>query len=124
MGRYIIFKTETADAEGWDDRQLMPNGSLTDILAEYYDASQRPLPQPGYRLRDYVRVESAIDPQFPAASTHSRLSNWQVTRVEVYEPREMGSAFEAIAVCFCQWVPIAAPIEPLPAIESPALNPA
>ncbi len=60
----------------------------------------------------------------PTASTHSRLSNWQVTRVEVYEPREMGSAFEAIAVCFCQWVPIAALIEPLPAIESLAIHPA
>ncbi|XGV86392.1 MAG: hypothetical protein ACAF42_12575 [Limnothrix sp. BL-A-16] len=52
----------------------MPSGSLTDILAEYCDASQRPLPQPGYRLRDYVRVESAINPQFPAASNHRCLS--------------------------------------------------
>ncbi|WP_158234317.1 hypothetical protein [Limnothrix sp. PR1529] len=53
----------------------MPSGSLTDILAEYYDASQRPLPQPGYRLRDYVRVESAIDPQFPTTSNRRHLSH-------------------------------------------------
>jgi hypothetical protein len=77
MGRYIIFKTETADAEGWDNRQLMPSGSLTDILAEYYDASQRPLPQPGYRLRDDVWVESSI-----SRRQHSQPRYYQLSKLQ------------------------------------------
>ena len=119
MGRYIIFKTETADAKGWEERQLLPGGGLTDVLGEYYDSSDRPLPQPGYRLRDYQQLPEAIDQAFPQASTHSRLSVWQVSRVEVYEAKQAGSSFEAIAVCYCAYVPIEARLEPLSAIRRP-----
>jgi len=29
---WIVYKTESMDATGWENRQLMPGSSLTDIL--------------------------------------------------------------------------------------------
>ena len=49
METWIIYKTETMDAPDWEKRQLMPSGSLTDILGESWDFSGE-LPQAGDRL--------------------------------------------------------------------------
>ncbi len=90
---------------------------MTNILAEHYDSTNLPLPKPGYRLREYQRLEKSADPQFPAASTHSRIGDWQVTRVEVYTPDIPAREFETIAICYCQYVPIETSLESLPEIQ-------
>ena len=118
MGKYLIFKTESAAAPGWEKRSLAHTNALTTILAEHYDSSDLPLPQPGYRLREYQHLETSANPQFPAASTHSRMGDWQVTRVEVYTPAIAASEFDTIAVCYCKYVPTETPLEPLPEIQT------
>ncbi|MBA3923825.1 MAG: hypothetical protein H0X31_19870 [Nostocaceae cyanobacterium] len=85
MGRkYIIFRADLSSEDGAETRILSHNGALTDILAEHFDSSSRPLPQPGYRLREYHKIEPFVDPQFPSASTHRRVGDWEVAKVEEY----------------------------------------
>ncbi|MGK7926250.1 MAG: hypothetical protein AB4290_13575 [Spirulina sp.] len=118
MGKYIIFKTDPASARGWEERSLSHTGALTDIIAEHYDSSDAPLPEPGYRLREYHCIEKFASEQFPDASTHSRIGDWEVVRTESYIPEIPGGNFEAIAICYCQYSPVTTPLEPLPEIQS------
>lgn len=117
MRKYIIFKTESASAQGWEERLLAHTGAFTSILAEHFDSSNSPLPEPGYRLREYHRIEQFVDPRFPGASTHSRVGDWEVVRVEEYTPELPTSEFEAIVICYCQYSPVETPLEPLPKIK-------
>ncbi|MFB2921111.1 MULTISPECIES: hypothetical protein [Aerosakkonema] len=114
--KYILFRAEWNQEEGAENRLLAHTGAITDILAEHFDSSDRPLPSPGYRLREFHRVEQFVDRQFPNASTHTRIGDWEVTRVEKYAPETM-SEFEAIVVCYCHYVPVITPLEPLPKIQ-------
>jgi hypothetical protein len=93
MSKYIIFK------------------------AEHYDGSKKPIPQPGYRLRDFHTVEKFIDPQFPGASTHSRVGDWEVTKVEEYVPNLPTGGFESVVICYCHYSPMVTPLEPLPRLQ-------
>jgi hypothetical protein len=117
MGKYIIFRTESASAQGWEERLLAHTEALTSILAEHFDSSNSPLPEPGYRLREYHRIEPFVDPKFPGASTHSRVGDWEVVRVEEYTPDLPTSDFEAIVICYCQYSSVSTPLEPLPEIQ-------
>jgi hypothetical protein len=44
MRKYIIFKAQSMSAEGGEKRMLAHTGATTDILCEYYDSSDEPLP--------------------------------------------------------------------------------
>ncbi|MCL1466912.1 hypothetical protein [Argonema galeatum] len=118
MGKYIIFRTESASAQGWEERMLAHTGALTTLLAEHYDSSNAPLPEPGYRLRDYHRIERFVDESYPDASTHSRVGDWEVARVEEYTPKISVTDFESIVICYCRYSPVTTPLEPLPRIKS------
>ncbi len=113
MSKYIIFKAEDASVELWEQMILAHTGSCTDILAEHYDSSKKPIPQPGYRLRDFCTVEKFIDPQFSGSSTHSRVGDWEVTRVDEYVPNLPTVVFESVVICYCQYSPVITPLEPL-----------
>lgn len=117
MSKYIIFKAESAPSQKWEEMQLAHTGAFTFILAEHYDSSHSPLPKPGYRLREYHRQEQLVDKRFPAASTHSRIGDWQVTRVEKYTPELPTSDLETIVICYCKYDPVETPLEPLPEIQ-------
>lgn len=118
MGRkYIIFRADWTEEEGAENRILAHTGAITDILAEHFDSSNSPLPEPGYRLREYHRIEQFVDPRFPGASTHSRVGDWEVVRVETYTPDLPTTEFETIAICYCQYSPVSTPLEPLPKIQ-------
>ena len=117
MSKYIIFKAEDASAEQWEQMLLAHTGACTDILAEHYDSSKKTIPQPGYRLRDFHTVEKFIDPQFPGASTHSRVGDWEVTRVEEYVPKLPAGGFELVVICYCHYSPVITPLEPLPRLQ-------
>jgi hypothetical protein len=118
MGRkYIIFRADWSEEQGAENRILAHTGAITDILAEHFDSSNSSLPEPGYRLREYHRIEQFVDPRFPGASTHSRVGDWEVVRVEEYTPDLPTSEFEAIVICYCQYSPVSTPLEPLPKIQ-------
>jgi len=117
MSKYIIFKAEDANSDQWEQMLLARTGACTDILAEHYDGSKKPIPQPGYRLRDFHKVEKFIDPQFPGASTHSRVGDWEVTRVEEYVPNLPVGGFESVVICYCHYSPVMTPLEPLPRFQ-------
>lgn len=119
MRKYIIFRTETASAEGWRDRQLAHTGALTSILAEHFDSSKKPLPKPGYRVPEFYTIEKFADPRFPGARTHVRAGDWEVTRVEEYPTGAPDSEFDAIVICYCKYSPIDSPLEPMPKIQVP-----
>jgi hypothetical protein len=118
MGKYIIFKTESMSDSAWEERVLAHTGALTDILAEHYDSSNSPTPTQGYRLREYHKIEQFADSKFPGASTHSRIGDWEVTRVEEYPSGQPSSDFEAIVICYCRYSPVTTPLEPLPKIQT------
>jgi len=57
---WIVYKTESMSAPGWEERQLMPRGSLTNILWENWTWEENPeIPQVGDKTRDY---ENLSDP--------------------------------------------------------------
>ena len=123
-GKYIIFKAEeeaeeSTPSEVWDNMQLAHTRACTFILAEHYDYSDSPLPEPGYRLREYHRVAGFGDRRFPGTSTHSRVGDWEVTRLEVYPGLGNESSFEAIVICYCHYSPVVTPLGPLPKVQIP-----
>ena len=117
MAKYIIFQAESASETGWEERKLSQTGALTKILAEHYDFSNSPLPQVGYRLREYHQIEPFTQSEFPGASTHSRLGDWEVVKIEEYKSELLESELESIVICFCKYSPVVTPLEPLPTIQ-------
>ncbi|MBD2682660.1 MULTISPECIES: hypothetical protein [Nostoc] len=117
MSKYIIFKAESMSAQGWEERRLAHTEAYTSILAEHYDSSNSPIPEPGYRLREYHQVSKFADKQFPDSSTHSRIGDWEVTRVEEYTPEIPNHDFEAVIICYCRYSPVITPLEPMPEIQ-------
>lgn len=113
MRKWIIFRAEKRQP-GWQERKLSHTGGLTKILAEHFDSSDKAPPQPGYRLTEYIQVEQFVDPQYPSASTHYRIGDWEVTRVETYTPDIPMGEFDLIVVCYCQYSPIDTPLHPMP----------
>ena len=115
--RLIIFKTESLSSPGWEDRLLSHTGALTSILAEHYDYSDKPLPQTGDRLRNFAQFKESADPKFPAASTHVRWGDWEVSRVEEYTPEIPNAEYDCLAVCYCCYSPIEPEWKELPQIQ-------
>lgn len=113
MRKWIIFRADKRQPGGLE-RKYAHTGSLTKNLFEHFDSSDGPLPEPGYRPPEFIRVEDAVDPRFPLAKTHSRRSDWEVVRVEVYTPEIPIADFGMIVVCTCQYSPIDAPLKPMP----------
>lgn len=119
MRKYIVFRAEGRQP-GWEDRMLSHTHSLTRILAEYFDSSDRPIPQPGYRPTEFVRVEAEHEPNFHGWSTHYKTGDWEVARVETYTPDipnlpEGGSSeFGMVVICYCRYNPIDAALKPMP----------
>lgn len=114
MRKWIVFRAEKGQP-GWQERKYAHTGSLTKTLAEHYDCSDKQLPEPGYRPPEFIRVEEFVDPQYPKAKTHYRVSDWEVTRVETYTPDiPVGMGFDMIVICYCKYSPINAPLKPMP----------
>lgn len=100
---WILFKTETSDAEGWEDRSLMPSGNGTDLLWENWDYSGK-LPVVGDRVREYRQDETT------GQIMDGKDADWIVSRVELF------SSFDTdrrIMVCYCQYQPISSDWQPL-----------
>ncbi|HLP87704.1 MAG TPA: hypothetical protein VK184_03730 [Nostocaceae cyanobacterium] len=114
MRKWIVFRAEKGQP-GWRERKYAHTESLTKTIAEHYDCSDKPLPEPGYRPPEFLQVEESIDANHPAAKTHYRLSDWEVTRVETYTPDiPEGMGFDLIVICYCKFSPIDAETKPLP----------
>lgn len=109
MGRkYMIFRAELTEDEGADHRLLAHTGAYTDILAEYFDSSNRAIPAPGYRLLEFHSADGS------GSSTHYRTGDWEVVRVEEYPTAIPTHEFEAIVVGYCKYVPIQSPLIAMP----------
>jgi hypothetical protein len=115
MRKYIVFRAEGRQP-GWEDRMLSHTHSLTRILAEYFDSSDRPIPQPGYRPTEFVRVEAEHEPNSHGWSTHYKTGDWEVSRVETYTSDAEGSAseFGMVVICYCRYNPIDAKLKLMP----------
>ncbi|MEO0840966.1 MAG: hypothetical protein AAFS12_00470 [Cyanobacteria bacterium J06632_19] len=119
MGRkYIIFRADIREEQGAENRLLAHTKAATDILAEYFDSSSNPSPEVGYRVRQFYKIDEFADSQFPEASTHSRIGDWEVIKVEEYTSTT-DADFESIVICYCQYSPVEAPLEPLPKMNVP-----
>ncbi|GET40985.1 hypothetical protein [Microseira wollei] len=122
MGRkYIIFRADWQEEQGAENRLLAHTGACTDILAEHFDSSNRPIPQPGYRVPQFHNIPAFDAPQFPGTSTYWCRGNWEVVRVEQYPTGATNSEFEMVVICYCQYSPIQAeqkPIKPIDATQS------
>lgn len=114
MRKYIIFQAEKKDKTDWRNRKLQHTQALTWILAEHWDSSDKPIPEPGYRPTEFVRVDSLHDPQQHGSSTHYRKGDWEVVRVETYTSDVPMGEFDMVVICYCQYSPINAPLNPMP----------
>lgn len=94
-----ILYVAAADAPGWEERRLMPRGSLTDLLAQELDYGANRLPKPGDRLRDYSNL---TDPG--NGVTHGREGDWVVMEVEQF----ISTSGREVITCYCAFEPIAA----------------
>ena len=113
MRKYIIFRAQKRQP-GWKERKLQHTQGLTRILAEHFDSSDKPIPEPGYRPPEFVRVEALHDSSQHGTSTHYRPGDWEVTRVEAYTPDIPMGEFDLVVICDCQYNPINAPLSPMP----------
>jgi hypothetical protein len=114
MRKWIVFRAEKRQP-GWEKRKYAHTGSLTKTIAEHYDCSDKPLPEPGYRPLEFIRVEQLADSSAPDAKTHYRQSDWEVSRVETYTPDiPVGMGFDMIVICYCKHNPVNAPLKPMP----------
>lgn len=120
MGRkYMIFRADWREEQGAESRLLAHTKATTDILAEYFDYSNSPLPKPGYRVREYHKIDGFADGDFPDVSTHSRVGDWEVVKVEEYKSTKQDDAdFESIVICYCKYSPISSSLEPLPEVNA------
>lgn len=112
MRKYIIFRAEKREP-GWKERKLQHTQGLTRILAEHFDSSDKPIPEPGYRPTEFIRVDALHNPEEHGYSTHYRKGDWEVTRVETYTPDDSGE-FDLIVICYCKYTPINALLNPMP----------
>jgi hypothetical protein len=113
MHKYIIFQVEGEDPH-WKDRKLHHSQALTWIISEHWDSSDKPILQPGYRPKEFVRVNPLHDPKQHAHSTHYRQSDWEVSRVETYTPDLPMGKYDLIVICYCRYNPISAPLQSMP----------
>ena len=119
MGRkYIIFRADWREEQGAENRLLAHTKAATDILVEYFDSSNSSLPEVGYRVREYHKIDGFADGDFPDVSTHSRVGDWEVVKVEEYKS-PTDAEFESIVICYCKYSPVEAPLEPLPKMNVP-----
>jgi hypothetical protein len=115
MRKYIIFQAEKQDKTGWRNRKLQHTQALTWILAEHWDSSEKPIPEPGYRPTEFIRVDALHNSAEHGYSTHYRPGDWEVTRVETYSSDLPIGEFERVVICYCKYNPINAPLKPMPA---------
>ena len=100
----IIYKADSLDAHGWEERLLHPSGNLTDTLAEEIDFSGR-LPQVGERVREYAELDN------PAGeSVHGRDSDWFVSRIEQFSSFDTDTR---IMLCYCTYSSVETNWQPL-----------
>jgi len=100
---WIVYKTESMSDRGWEERMLMPDRSLTNILEENWSASERPtIPQPGNRVacaqRNRTRAYKYSD--MDDNITHAREGDWVATRVERFASFDTENR---IVVCYCKY---------------------
>lgn len=93
---WIIFKADSANAPGWENRTLS-SGGLTEILAEEWDWSGQ-LPQVGDRVRDYANL---VDPG--NGITHGKDGDWVVSEVQEFASPATDMK---IVVCVCRYQPV------------------
>ncbi|MBD2313300.1 hypothetical protein H6G20_16660 [Desertifilum sp. FACHB-1129] len=113
MRKYIIFRAEKREPD-WKERKLQHTQALTRILAEYFDSSDRPIPEPGYRPTEFIRVDALHNSKEHGVSTHYRQGDWEVTRVETYTPEMPMGEFDLVAICYCKYSPINASLNAMP----------
>lgn len=113
MRKYIIFRAEKREP-GWEQRKLEHTQGLTRILAEHFDSSNKPIPEPGYRPTEFVRVDSLHNSKQHGYSTHYRAGDWEVARVETYTPDVPIGEFDMVVICYCKYSPVNAPLKPMP----------
>ncbi|CDM95577.1 MAG: hypothetical protein P5702_14775 [Limnospira sp. PMC 1291.21] len=113
MRKYIIFRADKGEP-GWKERKLQHTQGLTRILAEHFDSSDQPIPELGYRPREFVRIDGLHNPTEHGYSTHYRQGDWEVTRVESYTPDVSTAEFDMIVICFCKYSPVNGPVQPMP----------
>ncbi len=113
MNKYIIFRAEK-DEPGWEDRKLEHTQQLTRILTEHFDSSNKSIPEPGYRPKEFIRVDALYNPVEHGYSTHYRQGDWEVSRVETYTPDLPIGEFDLIVICYCKYNPINAPLNAMP----------
>lgn len=106
--KYIIFRADWTQEQGAENRLLAHTGAFTDILAEYFDSSNDPIPEPGYRLLEFHCTDGS------GSSTHYRTGDWKVVKVETYSADIPGSEFKTLAVCYCHYSPVETPLIPMP----------
>ncbi len=99
----IIYRADSLSAPGWEERQLMPSGSITDILAQTWSFSDR-VPKVGDRVREYLQTGELQQ------VTHGREGDWIVDRVSHFSSEDTE---ECVIICDCQFKPIASEWEEL-----------
>ncbi len=111
MHKLILFKADKGEIESYRRQTATKIGesfyrvgnvqsvpSLTRTIAEHYDATGKPAPEPGYRLTETV----------PEDRDSFRDNGWEVVRVESYvSDLPVGQEFSEIVICYCAYKPLA-----------------
>lgn len=101
---WIVYKTHSAAATGWEERMLQPSGQGTDILWENWDYSGH-LPQVGDRTRFYASCD-----EDRGGITHGKTDSWVIVKVQQFKAEDSD---ERIMICYCAFSPMKTPWERL-----------
>ncbi|WP_233787732.1 hypothetical protein [Dulcicalothrix desertica] len=66
----------------------------------------------------FIEPSQFADPRLRGASTHSRVGDWEVMRVEQYPSGQPDSDFETIVICYYRYSPVTTPLKPLSKIQT------
>ena len=91
---WIVYKAESMDAQGWEDRMLMPSEGLTDIIHEEWWSSGD-TPKVGDRVYDSKQEDDG--------TVYSRDGDWVVSKIHQFSSFDTD---ERIVVCYCTYAPI------------------
>ena len=96
----------------------MSRGSASAQTMEAEPPDMRYQAEPGNEYNHlgllYHRVSESANPDFPKETTHSRVGDWEVARVEEYAATNPDSDYDIVVICYCKWTPVESVLEPLP----------
>jgi hypothetical protein len=76
------------------------------LLGQYFDYSNGPAPDVGYRLPEFKYDDAVATFDHRGGVTHQRLSPWNVSRVDEYVGNTGQETMDDVVIAYCAYAPL------------------